>query len=296
MTHPDDEGTKPHDPRPTAQRISGATPSSELADLQVLLGPRESRLYTPWGNAGHSDPTLLAGRPLSSYIHVIALCLAATADVGAFFQIVELVLPTYTEGLVFIVVLGFTATVLYLAHACGVLFRDHKAGAGWVNGTLPYLCALIWLGLGVAALAVRLQVLSISSSTFSLSVGSAQPSSVPSIRYGSAILFFALYVATGLVAGIGAYLTHNPLRNSYASATRAYRKAIARLAASTFQARTAEGQCRAYRAELRAADEVLQHEIQMRRALAAKLKHFTTMQVDPPPKTPAVTEAEPSED
>lgn len=286
MAHLDDEDVTVRDPRSIDRQVRGGAPGSEVPDLQALLGPRERRPYAQWEDRGHSDPTQLAGRPLSSYVHVAALCIAACADIGAFFQIVELVLPNYTEGLILLVVFGFTATVLYMAHACGVLFRDLKAGAGWVNRGLPYTCALIWLGLGIAALVVRLQVLSISA-TVSFSLGGTQPSSASSIRYGSAILFFALYVATGLVAGVGAYLTHNPLRDSYASAIRAYKKANIRLAANTFQAHAAEGRCKTYRTELVTAKEILNHEVQIRIALAAKLKNFAAMQVAMLPKPPS---------
>jgi hypothetical protein len=279
-TRSDTEDEHPPNARQADREAGDSKPSHELADLDDLLGARDSRRYARWEDGGHSDPALLAGKTIATYVHILALCAAAAADIGAFFQIVELVLPDYSQVLVFLVVGGFTATVLYTAHACGLLFRDRKAGASWINRSLPYFCAMIWLGLGVAALEVRLHALGTSAP--SLSIGSTQPTSAPGFRYGPAILFFALYIATGLVAGIGAYLTHNPLRGSYAAALRAYDRAAKRLASSTFQARVSQGRCKIYHAELTAASNVVQHEVKIRLVLAARLKGFATSQIARP--------------
>jgi hypothetical protein len=293
MTNPDDEGAGGRDFRSARGHSSASAPDIEPTDMHILLGPRDRRRFAPWGGPGHSDPTLIAGRPKIVYLHIIALCLAAGADIGAFFQIVELVLPQQSPLLVLIVVLGFTGTVLYVAHACGVLFRDRRAGARWVSRIMLLVCVLIWLGLGAAALEVRLHVLATSSGQVVIGLGATQPSSGPSAstRYEAAILFFALYTATGLVAGVGAYLSHNPLRDSYAAATRAYRKASEQLAATAFQAGAAEASCNAHRAELAAAARTLQYAIQARMALAEKLKQFARVLVAQRLKDPAVTDA-----
>jgi hypothetical protein len=293
MTNPDDEGAG-RNGSGSARGLGGAkVPDVEPADMHILLGPRDRRRFARWGDRGHSDPTLIAGRPRIVYLHVVALCLAAGADIGAFYQIVELVLREQGPFLVLIVVLGFTATVLYVAHACGVLFRDRRAGAGWVGRIMPFVCVLIWLGLGVAALEVRLHVLATSSVQVQIGLGATQPASgsSASTRYEAAILFFALYVATGLVAGVGAYLSHNPLRDSYAAATRAYGRASEQLAATAFQAGAAEARCSAYRAELDAAAQTLQYEIHARMALAEKLKQFARVLVAQRLKDPAITDA-----
>jgi hypothetical protein len=271
---------------------AGYAPDVQPADLHILLGPRDRRRFARWGDRGYSDPTLLAGRPRSAYLHVIALCLAALADVGAFFQIVELVMRQQQAYIVLLVVLGFTATVLYVAHAVGVLFRDRKAEAGWGSRILPYLCALIWLGLGLVAMEVRLRVLA-APTTITFTLGGTQSSSAesPTQRFETAILFLALYVATGLVAGVGAYLSHNPLRDNYTSATRAYRKASEQLAATAFQVGASRARTNAHQAELEAAAQTLEHEVHARLALAEELKQVARVLVAQRLKDPAVTDA-----
>jgi hypothetical protein len=281
----------PAEPGPEYFR-PGYETDAQPADLHILLGPRDRRRFARWGDRGYSDPSLVAGRPRSTYVHIVALCLAALADIGAFFQIVELVMRQQQAYVVLLVVLGFTATVLYVAHATGILFRDRKAGAGWDSRILPYLCALIWLGLGLVAMEVRLRVLAAPTQiTFTLGGTQSSSSETSTQRFETAILFLALYVATGLVAGVGAYLSHNPLRESYTSAARAYRKASEQLAAIAFQAGASRARAHAYQAELDAAAQTLKHEVNARRALAEELKQEARVLVAQRLKDPAVTDA-----
>ncbi|HUZ37905.1 MAG TPA: hypothetical protein VMV17_16410 [Streptosporangiaceae bacterium] len=300
---PDGEGpsVQPSADGPDAgsrSRSAGGKPGrtgqdGDPADLHILLGPRERRWYTPWRDPGHADPAMLAGRPRSAYLHLAALFLAAGADIGAFSQIVQLVLPKAGNLLVYVVVIGFTATVLYLAHAFGVMLRDCVAGAGWLRKTACYFCAAIWLGLGIAAFVIRLhfQQASSAATSYSATAAPVHQHANPADKLYPAILFFALYVATGLVAAVGAYLTHNPLRASYASAARAYRRACEQSAATAFQAGAAEAHRYAYEAQLTAAEETLFHEIETRLALAEKLKQAARVQMAQHLQDPAVTDA-----
>ena len=50
-----------------------------------------------------------------------------------------------------------------------------------------------------------------------------------------AAIFLGLYVATGIVAALGAYYTHNPYRGRYKAAIGALRKSSERAAASVYQ-------------------------------------------------------------
>ena len=94
--------------------------------MRHLLDPSDASRVPRWGEAGFRDGTLLAGRPRSTYLHVLALLLAAGADMGAFVQVVELVLPDQ-DWLDWLVVSGLTAVVLYLAHMIGVMLREARA-------------------------------------------------------------------------------------------------------------------------------------------------------------------------
>ena len=105
---PDDPSLRgpghPMDPKDT-DNLTDPTDPADPGGLAGLLRPRVRR-YTAWGDLGHTDPTMLAGRPRIAYLHVLALALAAGADIGAFYQVVQLVMCTADAQLVLAVVLG----------------------------------------------------------------------------------------------------------------------------------------------------------------------------------------------
>lgn len=286
--HPEAPG-----PYPEAASEDGSeeSPVPDPADLTILLGPANRRLFARWGDRGHADATLLGGRSRVIYLHVVALALAAAADIGAFSQIVDQLMSTEPAWLVAIVVVGFTATVLYLAHACGTMLRDRRAGARWVPWLAPSLCALIWLGLGAAAFYLRLRFAPQPAQLPSFSFSGPAPSTGPNVKPYNATLFLALYVATGMVAGVGAYLSHNPLRGSYATARRGYRKAAERVAATSFQAGKESARHLAAQRELEAAALTLENEKKKRLALAAELKQLARVRMAQRLQDPAATDA-----
>jgi len=240
------------------------------ADLSDLLGPDYHRKLAGWGGRDYSDPTLIAGHLRSSYLlYLMVLGIAAVADIGAFYPVVALVLRTETVPQVYVVVVGFAAMALSLAHFCGMLSRDCRAGAAQVSKIIPYLCFIVWLCLGAAAFYVRLDLL---AGTVSLSFGAAPTSAGLSAALPPAIIFLAFYLATGLVAGVGAYLWRNPLLAGYASARRAYIESDRRAEISSSRTDSAKAGVSALRAELSAAEKTLEREIESRRALAEKLK------------------------
>jgi hypothetical protein len=245
---------------------------SDPADRYALLDRPYDGALPNWGGRDYGDPTLIAGRPRSSYMYLIVLLFAAGADIGAFFQIIELVLAQDPLYLVYIVVFGFTATALSLAHRAGALSRDRVAGAAWVGKIMPLLCGITWLLLGIAAFYVRITLLATSiTGPLSFSLDS------PSVKSGSyadqsAIVFLALYLATGLVTWMGAYLSRNPLAESYKMASRAFVKARLQVDSSSVKADSAEAVLDFMRTELAAAEKTLEYEIKSRLALAEKLR------------------------
>ena len=117
------------------------------AELRRIFEPRDARRVPQWAETGFRDGTLLGGRPRSAYLHALALLLAAGADIGAFTQVVEMVMTTSSGLTVFLVVAGLTAVVLYIAHMIGAMLRNATAtrpsaktavacgcGAGWPAG------------------------------------------------------------------------------------------------------------------------------------------------------------------
>ena len=238
---------------------------------------------------GSPDPSILVGRPGWSYLHVVALCLAALADFGAFSQVVALVMPDQTYLVIYAVVLGLTVTTIYLAHAWGVLLRDHvdgraSTGYGWL-----IVIAASWLALGSFAFIVRVTVNYDSSDAMYISIGGTSSTSAGASTLPAALVFLALYVATGLVAGSGAYLMRNPLRRSYAAALRRRATASDRASVSTAGYRELVSLSQAQRDTVVAAADILESEKREILAIAEQLKQYARLRIAQRARDPALT-------
>jgi hypothetical protein len=235
-----------------------------------------------WTEPGHADPTQLGGRPRGHYLYALAILLAAAADIAAFYQVIELVLGGLYTWLVAILVVGFTGTALTLAHFTGVMLRDRKAGAKWILTFMIVAAAVIWVALGALAFWVRLHSVASSSSGYTPSVGGSSASSSGAISTqgtpSAAAMFVGLYAATGAVAMIGAYLTHNPLRGAHAQAARAHRKAAKDHANSARRLGLTEAERDFYAGQITAAERVRDEAIKDRLALSEELKQLARIE------------------
>ena len=230
-----------------------------------------------WTEPGYADPTLLAGRPRGSSIYVLALVAAAAADIAAFYQVVEVALNlSQTVGAILVV--GFTGVTLALAHFVGRMLRDRKAGAKWIPGLMIAVVAVIWLALGALAYWVRLKSGG-SSGGFALpgtqSSGSGSTQGTPP----AAAMFAGLYAATGAVAAIGAYFTHNPLHAAFARSIREHRRAAEGHALSARRLRLAEAEREFFTGQMTAALLVRDEAVLARHALAAELKQLARLEI-----------------
>lgn len=270
--------------------------AAETAVEQVL-----NRAAGQPGKAGASgELALLLASPWAMLTHWIVLALAAGADIGAFAQIIELVMPRQEPLVGRLVVLGFTAAVLFLAHHTGSLLRSASADPDdpsrrKSSQAMALACFLGWLGLGLVAYWVRLTVPPPTRASLGgvvLGGGQArQPEAVadPHVTQG-ALLFLALYIATGLVALVSAYLTP-PLRTHYRFASRAYVKAAKRAAASSHLLLKAQGVRESQETEIRNAAETNQRAPEEIRALADRLKQTARVEIAQAAQDPAVTDA-----
>jgi hypothetical protein len=320
---------------PPDVRAAFPKPKVSRTELRHLLDPSDASRVPRWGEAGFRDGTLLAGRPRSAYLHVLALLLAAGADLGAFVQVVELVLPDQ-DWLDWLVVAGLIAVVLYLAHMIGVMLREARAAqpsdggiAGRIGGWLgrrfgTFVCVVVWLALGLMAFWVRLTVplpgtVQLGGGSGGIGGGGIGGGGVGSAGIGSggsgigssgigggsatsgtttsshtlqsAALFLSLYLATGLVAAVGAYFAHNPYRGRYAAAIRAYRKASERAAASAYQLGQAVAVYEHQRAEIEASQQVLAEATSQDQAFTERLKQSVRIEIAGLARDPAVTDA-----
>jgi hypothetical protein len=290
---------------PLAGTLALEPPRVSRAELRRIFEPHDANRVPRWTEPGFRDPTLLGGRPRSTYLHVLALILAAGADIGAFVQVVELVLTTQSDATIYLVVAGLTAVVLYIAHMTGAMLRDARAkpaGTGkrgarlqtWLGRRVAAgICLLAWGALGFLAWWVRTTVpLSVipQVSVGTIGTGGSTSTADPYVHQ-SAFLFLGLYIGTGIVAAVGAYFTHNPYRGRYVAALRGYRKAAERAAASANQFGRAEACCQQQVTELQNAGHVLEDAQALDRAFTEQLKQSVRLQIASMARDPAVTDA-----
>ncbi len=248
-----------------------------------------------WTEPGHADPTLLAGRPRSGHIYLLALLIAAAADITAFYQVVLLVQGDLNEALVIVLVIGFTGVALILAHFAGTMLRDRRAGAKWIQNYKIIIVISVWGLLGLLAFLVRLRSGSGSGGGYQLPGGSSSSASVsvsnPQGTLAGAAIFAGLYVATGAVAMIGSYLSHNPLRPAFARAVREHRAAAERHAISARRLRLAEAEREFFADQITAAKRVRDEAEQARHALAAELKQQARLELAKRMRNASATDA-----
>ncbi len=289
-----------------------------------LLAPQNASRVPRWGEPGFSDGSLLVGRPYGTYLHVLTLILAAAADIGAFVQVVELVLQQQSDRVIWMVIIGLTAVVLYIAHTIGVLLRESRARerstkglsriGGWLGQpTAIVLCAAIWLGVGLMAFWVRETVPLPTTPTLGsggigtagtssagidiggLGIGGSGATATSTATTGHALqgaaIFLSLYLATGVVAAAGAYFTHNPYRGRYARAIRAYRKASEHAAASVYQLGLAVARYHHQQRNIAGAEQILKGAQRQNIAYAERLKQRVRVEIAGLAKDPAVTDA-----
>lgn len=267
-----------------------------IARLATETHPREQSaapVVPQSGDPGYSDPSLAAGRPWTAWLHLVALLAAAGADIGAFYQVVQLIMPSQAAWVALMIVLGFVAVALILAHYAGVQLRDRRAGIRWVRWVGATLCLTTWLGLGLLAFWTRLVGNSTISQTPSFTLNSTTQPTAPDhpLTLAAAAIFLALYVGSGLAAMVGAYLTHNRLRDSYAKAARHHVGVEKRIAKRTGERDSAYSHWHAQVNARVAAETVFQQAVQHRLALAEELKVHTRVLIAARGGDPPLTDA-----
>ncbi|MEU0878653.1 hypothetical protein ABZ345_08660 [Lentzea sp. NPDC005914] len=174
---------------------------------------------------------LIAGQPWTAGLHYFVLLAAAGVDLVTFKQVLGSAVNE-DDVILWIMVVGFTAVCLALSHNAGsqakVAVTGHVVGAR----AAAIVSFAGWLALGASAFVFRLfyagsdltggttyQVEGQTSNT--LAEAAAQE------RQLSAFLFLALYLGTGIVAGVAGYVRHHPEARQYLRALSRRTKAAA---------------------------------------------------------------------
>jgi hypothetical protein len=196
--------------------------------------------------------------------------------------------------MVILLVAGLTAMAVMLAHFAGHFARDLAAGHGSVARLVLKLCVGAWALLGIGAVVVRALVDPaepgpLDASEFNAGTGTSSP-------YVAALLFAALYVASGMVAGIGAFVTRNPLRADYRRTRKAYRKTRLKLRKSEPPYERAKHVYELHRTGLRRDEENYDAARQQRLAYAEELKRFSAARIAAHLQSPSATDGMTEED
>lgn len=235
-----------------------------------------------WHQAEHSNPSLLAGRSWASWFYLVAVLLAGLADFTAFYQVMERVLRNLENQWLLVLVLGFTAMALLLAHYLGVFLRDRQAGTRSHHPVLFPACAVLWTALGLMAFWIRWRVSGGSSSANNLPTNGStvvpQQNNFQNTLPGAA-MFAAFYYATGFAAITGSYLNHNPLHRDFRRAVRGHESAIKKQAAGRRELAAAEAEHDAFEHREQAAREVCESTIDELNELADELKELARTQL-----------------
>lgn len=181
----------------------------------------------PYNRWSYQNSSEIGRRPVGEYVYVLALLVAAGADAAAFYVIVSL--ATGDEGTNetnALIVAGLTVIALMLAHLGGRVARDAAAANGRLRWQDVVVCGVPWALLGVAAMVVRLRTHQTSGG---IDLEGGGSSGQEADQVAAALLFLVLYVASGVLAGVGEFLTRNPLRTAYRSALRTMKSAQRKL-------------------------------------------------------------------
>ncbi|AHH97320.1 putative membrane protein [Kutzneria albida DSM 43870] len=274
-------------------RLHGnASPGALAPRATEEPGATQAPPSVPYADSGYADTALLAGRTRGSYAYLIALLFAVGADISAFFQVIQLVMRDQAQAVALVLVLGFTAIVLALAHCAGMMLRDRKAGVRWVPAAGAPLCALLWLLLGLLAAWVRLKFGSVPVTSGDFSLGEAdQSQSGESFAVPAAATFLALYLGSGLVAGVGAYLTTNRLQSAYLKAAKVHDRAVQRVAVSTAAYQRQKALAETHLSALAAAEDKRDRHREIVLAFAKELKSYARELIAAKAQDPALTDA-----
>ncbi|MEV4411526.1 hypothetical protein [Catellatospora sp. NPDC049609] len=225
-------------------------------------------------------PGRVDGISLGDLMHYGVLTLAALADFVAFYQVLALVLGTIPE-LLYAAVLAVTAIALVLMHKAGTTFRDfvarhHPGGDLWI----VVVCVLGWALLGAGAYWLRLTVQDDDgASTSLLNFGGVQLGEEDTSTATKALVFLIVFVTTGVLAMVGAYLAHHPYTAAYRAARRTLRRRTRRLRRVSARAAKVLARESTLKERLESEKDTAEGHRGQRRALACELKTHARTQI-----------------
>ncbi|HEY2194943.1 MAG TPA: hypothetical protein VGH76_21965 [Actinomycetospora sp.] len=183
----------------------------------------------------YRDSTMLINRSREDFLSLGIIILALGGDIAAFY----VVLARVFRGSTFLIVIGtigFAAAAVGLAHLVGQGLARRRCGDPRASVVLTSAAFLVWVALGVASFVTRLLTPSTTSSDpfgassggfGSSSGGFGSSSSIDLSTALPAILFGALFLASGVAAMVATFVSFNPVAGALRRAERRLEEATA---------------------------------------------------------------------
>ncbi len=230
------------------------------------------------------DPGEMAGITFGEYVYAGVVIVAAGADLTAFHQVLSLLFRRSSGLIIWMAVAGFTACALLLAHSAGRLQRDLHERYGRATQSYVQWIGLVWASLGLIAFLVRLFVHPPQQGTATVT-----SSSLFTVAVASAFLFLALYVASGLIAAIGAYFVRQPLRARYRKAELVFRHSRRRASRPHARYERATNVLQMHVRNRRNDDFNYAAALELRKALAAGMREYARLRMAAHLQDPSAT-------
>jgi len=245
----------------------------------------------------HGDLSQMAGPArMSGLLYYAVLTVAAGIDIATFYQVLALVMRNVPDEVVWLGVVGFTVTALALAHTMGVRARDRVDEGRPVLGTPSiWLLFTIWLFVGLTAFVVRLTAAPPPTTGGTTIIEEGQPVVTPTAPAEdsllAALLFLALYCATGTLASVAGYLRHNSAAKRYEASVRNRTDVARAAAASAADLALARQTLAALEEERRRREEGWVKAQEEWQAIARRLKQEARLRLAAAAQNPSVTDA-----
>ncbi|HEY7222098.1 MAG TPA: hypothetical protein VH561_00520 [Micromonosporaceae bacterium] len=261
--------------------------------------PTISSHQGPTGGRGtvHGDLSQMAAPSrMNGLLYYAVLSVAAGIDIATFYQVLALVMRNVPAQVVWLGVVGFTVTALALAHTMGVRVRDRIDNGGRALGSASvWLLFMIWLFVGATAFIVRLTASppQFSGGTTIIEEGQPINPTNPATNDArlAALLFLALYFATGTVAAVAGFLRHNSAAKQYAATLRTRASVAKDVAASAADLALARQTLVALDEERRRREEGWVKAQEEWQAIARRLKQEARLRLASAAQNPSVTDA-----
>lgn len=201
----------------------------------------------------YRDATLMINRSREDHLALVIVLLAIGGDIAAFYVVLARVFRG-APLLIAVGTVGFAAAAVGLAHLVGQGLARRRCGDPRASLTLTVLAAATWLTLGAAAFYTRLLTPGTTSSSGGFGSGGSgggfgsggsggggfggsgggfggSSGGLGDVELGAllpALLFGALFLASGMAAMIATFVSFNPVASALRRAERRMREATER--------------------------------------------------------------------